>query len=95
MNVDDLVGSPSERELPDRAAEYRNPDKTLFWSDSGVDLVLDRREGCLIRDMGGRRLIDAHLSGGTDNLGHRNREVMGGAGPAAADSAVRAGRGAR
>jgi acetylornithine/succinyldiaminopimelate/putrescine aminotransferase len=77
MNVDDLVGSPSKRELLDRSAQYWNPDKTRFWSDSGVDLVLDRREGYLIWDMDGRRLIDAHLNGGTYNLGHRNPEVVG------------------
>jgi acetylornithine/succinyldiaminopimelate/putrescine aminotransferase len=50
-------------------------DKTQFWSDSGVPLVIDRREGYFIYDVGGKRLIDVHLNGGTYNLGHRNPEV--------------------
>src|SRR3954447_953391 len=53
-----------------------NPGKTAFRVDSGVDLALHRREGYLIWDMDGRRLIDMHLNGGTYNLGHRNPEVM-------------------
>ena len=42
----------------------------------GVDLVIDRREGYLLYDMDGRRLIDVHLNGGTYNLGHRNPELV-------------------
>ncbi len=66
----------SKADLLARSREFWNPDKTAFWVDSGVDLVLDRREGYLIWDMDGRRLIDVHLNGGTYNLGHRNPEVM-------------------
>ena len=62
--------------VPPPAEEFWNPDKTQFWSDAGVDLVIDRREGYLIWDMAGRRLIDMHLNGGTYNLGHRNPEVI-------------------
>src|SRR6478752_7319329 len=50
-------------------------DKTQFWIDSGVPLVIDRREGYFIYDVEGKRLIDVHLNGGTYNLGHRNPEV--------------------
>jgi acetylornithine/succinyldiaminopimelate/putrescine aminotransferase len=60
----------------DRAKTYWNPDKTQFWIDAGVDLVIDRREGYFLWDMSGRRLIDMHLNGGTYNIGHRNPEVM-------------------
>src|ERR671931_1721003 len=60
-----------------RSEEFWNPDKTRFWQDAGVDLVIDRREGYLFWDMDGRRLIDVHLNGGTYNVGHRNPEVMG------------------
>jgi acetylornithine/succinyldiaminopimelate/putrescine aminotransferase len=66
----------SKTQVLERAKEYWNPDKTQFWTDTGVDLVIDRREGYFLWDMGGRRLIDMHLNGGTYNLGHRNPEVM-------------------
>jgi len=59
-----------------RSEEFWNPDKTRFWQDAGVDLVIDRREGYLFWDMAGRRLIDMHLNGGTYNLGHRNPELI-------------------
>src|SRR5204862_6341857 len=64
-----------KQEVLDKAKEFWNPGKTQFWIDSGTPLVIDRREGYLIWDMSGRRLIDAHLNGGTYNVGHRNREV--------------------
>ena len=59
-----------------RSEEFWNPDKTRFWQDAGVDLVIDRREGYCFWDMAGRRLIDLHLNGGTYNLGHRNPELI-------------------
>ena len=66
----------SKAEVLDKAKTFWNPDKTQFWTDTGVDLVIDRREGYFLWDMEGRRLIDMHLNGGTYNLGHRNPEVM-------------------
>lgn len=66
----------SKAEMLEKSQLYWNPDKTRFWSDSGIDLVIDRREGYLLWDMDGRRLIDVHLNGGTYNLGHRNPEVV-------------------
>ncbi|OBB57425.1 ornithine--oxo-acid aminotransferase [Mycobacterium sp. 852013-51886_SCH5428379] len=66
----------SKTQVLERAKTFWNPDKTQFWTDSGVDLVIDKREGYFLWDMGGRRLIDMHLNGGTYNLGHRNPEVM-------------------
>jgi acetylornithine/succinyldiaminopimelate/putrescine aminotransferase len=65
-----------KQEVLDKAKEFWNPGKTQFWIDSGVPLVIDRREGYLLWDMSGKRLIDAHLNGGTYNVGHRNPEVM-------------------
>jgi acetylornithine/succinyldiaminopimelate/putrescine aminotransferase len=59
-----------------KSKEFWNPDKTQFWIDSGVPLVIDRREGYYIYDVEGKRLIDVHLNGGTYNLGHRNPEVV-------------------
>lgn len=72
----DAFSFDSKADMLERSKEYWNPDKTQFWSDSGVDLVIDRRDGYLLWDMNGRRLIDVHLNGGTYNLGHRNPEVM-------------------
>ena len=43
---------------------------------SGVPLVIGRREGYVLHDVGGKRLIDMHLNGGTYNLGHRNPEII-------------------
>jgi acetylornithine/succinyldiaminopimelate/putrescine aminotransferase len=59
-----------------KSEEFWNPDKTRFWQEAGIDLVIDRRAGYLFWDMAGRRLIDLHLNGGTYNLGHRNPELI-------------------
>ena len=68
--------SEAKAEVLERSKEYWNPDKTQFWQDQGVDLVIDRREGYFLFDMDGKRLIDVHLNGGTYNLGHRNPELI-------------------
>jgi acetylornithine/succinyldiaminopimelate/putrescine aminotransferase len=65
----------SKAQVLERAKTFWNPDKTQFWTNVGVDLVIDRREGYFLWDMSGRRLIDMHLNGGTYNLGHRNPEI--------------------
>lgn len=66
----------SKDEMLEKSKEYWNPDKTSFWSESGVPLVIDRREDYFIYDVSGKRLIDVHLNGGTYNLGHRNPEMV-------------------
>ena len=71
-----LFGYDSKDEVLAASKQYWNPDKTQFWQDAGIDLVIDRREGYYLYDMSGRRLIDVHLNGGTYNLGHRNPEVV-------------------
>ena len=65
----------SKDEVLAKAREYWNPGKTDFWVETGVPLVIDRREEYFIYDMSGKRLLDVHLNGGTYNLGHRNAEV--------------------
>ena len=60
----------------DASIRYWNPGKTKFWQDAGVDLVMGEREGYVIHDIDGRRLIDLHINGGTYNLGHRNPELI-------------------
>lgn len=66
----------SKAEVLEKSKQYWNPGKTQFWVDEDIDLVIDRREGYLLYDMEGRRLIDVHLNGGTYNLGHRNPELV-------------------
>ncbi len=66
----------SKQELFDKAIRFWNPDKTKFWQNAGIDLVIDRREGYCLYDMSGRRLIDLHLNGGTYNFGHRHPELV-------------------
>jgi len=63
-------------EFLEQSKTFWNPNKTQFWQDVGVDLVIDRREGYCLYDMDGKRLIDVHLNGGTYNLGHRNAELI-------------------
>ncbi|MHB1877286.1 MAG: class-III pyridoxal-phosphate-dependent aminotransferase [Streptosporangiaceae bacterium] len=74
--ADELITFASKSEMLAKSKEFWNPDKTQFWVDSGVPLVIDRREGYFIYDVEGKRLIDVHLNGGTYNLGHRNPEVV-------------------
>ena len=66
----------SKDEMLALSAEYWNPGKTQFWQQAGIDLVIDQREGYLLWDMHGHRLIDLHLNGGVYNVGHRNPEVL-------------------
>jgi acetylornithine/succinyldiaminopimelate/putrescine aminotransferase len=66
----------SKTEVLERAKTFWNPDKTRFWTDAGVDMVIDRREDYFLWDMSGRRLIDMHLNGGTYSLGHRHPELV-------------------
>jgi acetylornithine/succinyldiaminopimelate/putrescine aminotransferase len=72
---EDQIAFASKTDMLAKSKEFWNPDKTQFWSDSGVPLVLGRRHGYFIYDVSGKRLIDVHLNGGTYNLGHRNPEV--------------------
>jgi 4-aminobutyrate aminotransferase-like enzyme len=72
----ELITFASKAELLAQAERYWNPDKTRFWSGSGVPLVIGRREGYVIHDVTGKPLIDMHLNGGTYNLGHRNPEII-------------------
>ena len=66
----------SKEQLLQKAAEHWNPGKVSFWQDAGTPMVIDRREGYLLFDMSGKRLIDLHLNGGTYNFGHRHPELV-------------------
>jgi hypothetical protein len=72
----ELIGFTSKKELLRMAGQLWNPGKTRFWTEAGVPLVIGRREGYVLHDVDGKRLIDMHLNGGTYNLGHRNPEIV-------------------
>src|ERR1700729_179427 len=74
--TEELISFASKQDMLAKSKQFWNPDKTQFWIDSGVPLVIDRREAYFIYDVEGKRLIDVHLNGGTYNLGHRNPEVV-------------------
>jgi acetylornithine/succinyldiaminopimelate/putrescine aminotransferase len=74
--AEELIAFASKQDMLAKSKQFWNPDKTQFWIDSGVPLVIDRRAGYFIYDVEGKRLIDVHLNGGTYNLGHRNPEVV-------------------
>ncbi|KFI63760.1 class III aminotransferase [Bifidobacterium cuniculi] len=71
-----MNGYADKAALLDDARTYWNPDKTDFWVDNGIPMVLGRREGYEFEDIDGNTYIDMHLNGGTFNLGHRNPEVI-------------------
>src|SRR6266480_6953450 len=72
----DVFTVESKADVLEKSREYWNPGKTGFWVDTGVDLVIDRREDYYIWDMSGARLIDVHVHGGTFTLGHRNGALV-------------------
>ena len=76
MHDYDVFTAESKAEVLEKSREFWNPGKTDFWTESGIDLVIDRRESYFFWDMSGVRLIDLHLNGGTFNLGHRNPELV-------------------
>jgi putrescine aminotransferase len=66
----------SQEEVIEKSIRYLNPGKTRFWQNSGMDLIIGRREGYFLYNLGGHRLIDLHLNGGTYNFGHRHPELI-------------------
>ncbi|MEV0640908.1 aminotransferase class III-fold pyridoxal phosphate-dependent enzyme [Streptomyces sp. NPDC050619] len=71
-----MYGYASKAEVLADARRYWNPDKTSFWQDEGVPLVIGERSGYRLTDVDGHEVIDVHLNGGTYNLGHRNPELV-------------------
>ena len=66
----------SKEELYEKSKQFWNPGKVDFWRGAGIDLIIDRREGYLLYDVEGRRLIDLHINGGTFNFGHKHPEIV-------------------
>lgn len=67
---------PDKKDVLELAERYVCPDRVRFLQGAGIDLVIGRREGYRLWDLGGRELIDIHLNGGVYNLGHRNQRVI-------------------
>src|SRR5687767_1503384 len=76
MDLAKAFGFADKAEVLAASELWWNPGKTRFWAEAGVPLVVGRREGYWLEDLDGRRLLDAHLNGGTYNLGHRNPDVV-------------------
>lgn len=78
MNCNDypMYGFADKEEVLDAARKYWNPDKTDFWVNEGIPLVIGKREGYVFEDIDGKSFIDMHLNGGTFNLGHRSPEIV-------------------
>lgn len=71
-----LAGFSDKAAVLAASERYWNPDKTRFWQEANVPLVIGRREGYVLTDINGHELIDVHLNGGTYNLGHRNPDLI-------------------
>ncbi|WP_234395175.1 aminotransferase class III-fold pyridoxal phosphate-dependent enzyme [Acetobacter papayae] len=71
-----LAGFSDKAAVLAASERYWNPDKTRFWQEVDVPLVIGRREGYVLTDINGHELIDVHLNGGTYNLGHRNPDLI-------------------
>jgi putrescine aminotransferase len=63
----DIIEMYADRVSPGRVDTYRTYD-ILF--------VPDKRSGCFIYDMDGKRYANCHCNGGVFNLGHRNRDII-------------------
>ncbi|MFP7159488.1 aminotransferase class III-fold pyridoxal phosphate-dependent enzyme [Priestia aryabhattai] len=71
-----MLENISKKEILEKSINWWNPGRVKQWKDDGIDLVIGKREGYYIYDMDGKELMDAHLNGGTYNLGHRNPEII-------------------
>lgn len=72
----EMFGYDSKAEVVRDSIAYWNPNKTQFWIDEEIPLIIGKREGYVLTDIDGHSVFDVHLNGGTFNLGHRNPEVI-------------------
>ncbi len=71
-----LIGQDSKQNIIRRFGRHVSSGKVDFFTQSGFDLVIGKREGVFIYDVDGRRLINCHSNGGVYNLGHRHPAVV-------------------
>lgn len=68
--------SAAKQRALDETIAHVAPQRVSYWQESGIPLVIGRREGPIIWDLDGRPFYDMHIAGGTFNLGHRNPELV-------------------
>ena len=71
-----LIGQQIKGTITKQFAEHVSSGKVEFFSQSGIDFVIGKREGIYIWDIDGFELINCHSNGGVFNLGHRNPRVV-------------------
>lgn len=76
MKAKEIYDSMTKQDVFDLTRKNYNYKKLDEWLDMGIDLVIGKREGYYFWDIGGKKLMDVHINGGTYSLGHRNEEVM-------------------
>jgi putrescine aminotransferase len=63
----DIIAMYADHVSPGRVDTYRKYD---------IFLVPDKRNGCFLYDVDGKRYVNCHCNGGVFNLGHRNRDII-------------------
>lgn len=71
-----LIGQQTKGTITKQFAEHVSSGKVEFFSQSGIDFIIGKREGIYIWDIDGFELINCHSNGGVFNLGHRNPRVV-------------------
>ncbi|NOZ49127.1 MAG: aspartate aminotransferase family protein [Chloroflexi bacterium] len=71
-----FIAQDSKQNIIDRFGRHVSSGKVDFFTQSGFDFIIGRREGVSIYDLDGRRLINCHSNGGVYNLGHRHPQVV-------------------
>lgn len=71
-----LIAQDDKSTIIERFGRYVSSGKVDFFTQSGFDFVIGRREGVYITDLDGRTLINCHSNGGVYNLGHRHPAVI-------------------
>lgn len=71
-----LIGQQIKGTITKQFAEHVSSGKVEFFSQSGIDFVIGKREGIYIWDIDGFELINCHSNGGVFNLGHRNPRIV-------------------
>ena len=67
----------TKEDILKKSLAHWNVGKTQEWIDRDMAIVMGKREGYYFWDMDGRKFLDIHINGGTYNLGHRNKEIIG------------------
>jgi putrescine aminotransferase len=73
----EMKASTLKEQAVEAFRDHVSSGKVKFLQQFNMDLVIGRREGPWIWDLGSeKRLFNLHCNGGVFNLGHRNQEIM-------------------